>query len=165
MQISLKVIEPSWESIYRISKSVQLVKGRHGLYHEIVAAAGQIHEQFGCYAWGNPDVVFYIGSFSQDYKHGNYTSNLHGRVHNYLQNHRMKKSGQKNTNLMVFESINQALISGDISFYLYRFTSIEIGIETISFSQYSSDSDLVRALEQLLICSYKRIGQCSWNRE
>ena len=165
MEISLKVVGASWEIVYLIPKGTRLVKGRHGLYHEIVDAAGKISERFGCYSWGTPDKLFYIGSFSKDYKRGDHKSNLHGRIHNYLQNHREKDSGQKNTNLMVFDNLNQSLIVQDVMLSIYRFDHLELGVERIEYPNYTEKPEIVRALEQLLICLYKRDSQCIWNRE
>lgn len=165
MDISLKVVNPHWDLVYKIPQNQLLVKGRHDQYHQIVTEAGKIRERFGCYAWGSPNSIFYVGSFSKDYQHGDYKSNLHGRVHNYLQNHRVKETGQKNTNLMVFESINQALFVSDVCLFIYRLDHLEMSGERVGFSNYSADAHIVRALEQLLICSFKRVGQCDWNRE
>ncbi|MBE7435440.1 MAG: hypothetical protein HS100_16110 [Anaerolineales bacterium] len=165
MEISLKVFNPHWEVVYNIPKGTSLQKGRHGLYHDLVNAAGNVTVRFGCYSWGHADEIFYIGSFSKDYKHGNHKSNLAGRVHNYLQNHRTKETGQKNTNLMVFERINEGLAIRDITLKLFQFDFLELGLQRVEYASYIIDTDLVRALEQLLICSYKNIDQCRWNRE
>lgn len=165
MEIGLKVFNPHWEIVYSIPKGTSLQKGRHGLYHEIIEAAGKVPASFGCYSWSNADVIFYVGSFSKDYKHGKHKSNLHGRVHNYLQNHRIKENGQKNTNLMVFEKINETLETQDVALNLFQFDSLELGLSQIDYVTYTNDSELVRALEQLLICSYKKANQCNWNRE
>ncbi len=162
--VSFRVENPSWQEVYCITRGQQLEKGRHGLYWPIVTAAGRVSEQFGCYAWGSRDAISYIGSFSKDYQRGNHGSNLAARVHNYLQNHRLEQNGHKNTNLMVFEKINEALASHDVILYLLRFEFVELGGMKTAFAHYSADGQLVAALEQVLICSYKKAGQCSWNR-
>lgn len=165
MDIGLKVYNPHWEVVYRIPMGMYLQKGRHGQYREIVDAAGKVSASFGCYSWSNADNIFYIGSFSRDYKHGSHKSNLHGRVHNYLQNHRTKETGQKNTNLMVFEKINETLATQDVALNLFQFDFLELGSTQVDYLAYTNDADLVRASEQLLICSYKKVNQCNWNRE
>lgn len=165
MDASLVIHNSFWETVYKIAVSTPLVKGRHGLYHEIVKAAGLIQSRFGCYAWGTFDNLFYIGSFSRDYQRGDHKSNLHARIHNYLQNHRTKENGRKNTNLMVFENINQLLLTSDVSIFIYGFDYLEIGHERVEYTKYCEDAELVRAVEQLLISSYRRKGQCTWNRE
>jgi hypothetical protein len=165
MDVSLFIHNSFWETVYKISANTLLLKGRHGLYHEIVKAAGQIQNRFGCYAWGTCDTLYYIGSYSKDYKRGDHKSNLHARIHNYLQNHRTKENGRKNTNLMVFENINQSLLTGDVSILLYKFDYLEFGDERIEYSKYCEDADMVRTVEQLLICSYRRSDQCRWNRD
>ena len=164
MDVSLVIYNSYWESVYEIAASTPLLKGRHGLYHEIVKAAGQIQSRFGCYAWGTLDNLCYIGSFSRDYQRGDHKSNLQARIHNYLQNHRTKENGRKNTNLMVFENINQLLLTGDVSIFIHKFDYLEIGHERVEYAKYCQDADLVRGVEQLLICSYRRNRQCAWNR-
>lgn len=164
MDISLTIHNACWETVYKIPCNTPLMKGRHGQYHDIVKAAGNIQDQFGCYAWGAPDTIYYIGSFSKHYKRGDHKSNLHARIHNYLQNHREKENGRKNTNLMVFENINSLLLTCDVSIFILRFDYLEMGYERIGYSQYCEDTELVRAVEQLLICNHKRQKQCNWNR-
>jgi hypothetical protein len=164
MEVSLNIHNPFWETVYKIQSNSPFVKGRHGVYHEIVHAASQISQRFGCYAWGTADCLHYIGSFSQDYKRRSFKSNLHGRIHNYLQNHRSKENGRKNTNLMVFENIRETLLLQDIHLYLFTFDVLKIGEETVDYAGFSQDGELVRAVEQLLICSYRRKQQCTWNR-
>ena len=134
------------------------------MYHQIVEAAGNIEKRFGCYSWGNDGSIYYCGSFAKDYSRNGFRSNLHGRVHNYLQNHRVKDTGQKNTNLMVFENINRELKQNSILLQHFVFESLQIGDDVIDFATFSNDPNLVHAVEELLICSYRRIGQCSWNR-
>lgn len=165
MDISMKIYNPYWETVFTIPNNTPLVKGRHGMNHDLVKAAGQVQSKFGCYAWGTAEELYYIGSFSKDYKRGNHKSNLGGRIHNYLQNHREKEKGRKNTNLMVFENINKLLLSNDVSLFIYKFESLEIGDEKVDYSTYCEESDLVRAAEQLLICLYRRRNQGKWNRE
>lgn len=165
MEIGLKVFHPHWEVVCSIPKGTSLQKGRHDLYHDIVDAAGKVTVRFGCYSWGHADEIFYIGSFSKDYKHGNHKSNLAGRVHNYLRNHRTKETGQKNTNLMVFEKLNNALVTQDVVLSIFQFDFLELGLEQVNYTAFSIDTDIVRTVEQLLICSYKKHEQCAWNRE
>jgi hypothetical protein len=166
MDLSLKINDWSWKDVYKIPMNTPLIKGRHGLYHEIVKAAGEFQNRFGCYAWGtSSDRLLYVGSFSQDYQRGNYKSNLHGRIHNYLQNHRLKGNGRKNTNLMVFENIGQALLSYNVTLYIFAFDFLIIGQDVVDYAHYSEDGELVRAVEQLLITFFRRHNQCAWNRE
>jgi len=165
LEVSLQVHVPAWHTVFRIPRGAFLIKGRHGMYDELVAAAGSVRDQFGCYAWASPGVINYIGSFSRDYARGGHASNLAARVHNYLQNHRELENGRKNTNLMVFEKLNAALVTEDVSLSVFRFESANLGGGPMSFAAYTSDGQIVRAMEQLLICSCKRIGQCAWNRD
>jgi len=166
ISINLSIENPEWTVVYSIPAGTVLEKGRRGLYHEMVGSAGLVSDRFGCYSWAASDGrVYYCGSFSKDYARGNFKSNLHGRLHNYLQNHREKDSGFKNTNLMVFEHVNSLLGSDRVSFQHLKFDSIAIGGESVSYSEYCEDSSLVKAVEQLLISSYRRIGQCEWNRD
>jgi hypothetical protein len=162
--VSLEIKEPKWLTVFVIPRGTQLEKGRHGIYRDIVSSAGTIEHRFVCYAWGTKDTIHYCGSVAKDYAHGGYKSNLHGRVHNYMQNHRMKENGQVNTNLMVFKYICQTLVDQDVYLYYLTLIFLNIGNEQVSFQNYSNDSDLIHAVEHLLIAYYKRIGQCVWNR-
>lgn len=165
MDLSLKLYLSSWETIYTITKNTILLKGRRSkLYQEITHAAGSYSAQFGCYSWKDETSVFYCGSFAQDYVRGSFRSNLQGRVHNYLQNHRTKDSGFKNTNLMVFENLNNELMKNNLSLCVLRFAYLEVNGDKVDYESYCRDSGLVHAVEELLICSYRRIGECQWNR-
>jgi hypothetical protein len=163
-KLSLVINDPAWQVVFMIPQGTQLIKGRHGIYHEITNAAGTIKNRFICYAWGINDSINYCGSISQNYASGRYKSNLHGRIHNYLENHRRNENGRTNTNLMVFDNIRQILVDKDVYLYYLTFSWLNIGDEQVSYQNYSNDSDLIHAVEQLLIASYKRIGQCTWNR-
>lgn len=161
----LQLHQPVWNIVYTIPKGTLLEKGRHGLYHEITAAAGVIKQTCGCYAWAaSNDEVHYCGSFAA-YNRPEFASSLHGRVHNYLQNHRISaNTGRMNTNLMVFELINEQLRKRSVSLCFLKFNSLALGNEEIDFAEYSKQSTMVQAVERLLIAGYKRIGQCAWNR-
>ena len=165
ISLDLKLNNANWNDIYTIPKGVVLQKGRHGLYHEMVDAAASVDLRFGCYGWViEPDTICYCGSFSRDYSNRDFKSNLHGRLHNYLQNHGSKKSERKNTNLMVFDNVNAALREAAVKFQYLKFESLEIGNDVIVYDEYCQDPSLVKAVEQLLITSYRRLGQCEWNR-
>jgi hypothetical protein len=160
-EISLSIYEPRWDTVYNIPRGTILVKGRHGLYHEMIAAAKEITDKFGCYSWKNANDLFYCGSFREYSRH---ETGLAGRLHNYLQNHRIKENGQKNTNLMVFDYINRELKLSNIALCIFRFNNLKLGNCFIDYMTYSSDGNLVHAVEQLLISSYRELRQCSWNR-
>jgi hypothetical protein len=164
MNLSLKIHQPQWRTIFTIPLGTVLRKGRHGLYHDITEAAASVNERFGCYSWGSNSVIYYCGSFAQDYTRGDFKTNLQGRVHNYLQNHRQKSTERKNTNLMVFENINNVLKQSAVLLCLFTFESLEFGNDTVDFATFSTDPGLVHAVEQLLICAYRKQKQCAWNR-
>lgn len=164
-EMSLHIHQPAWKVVAAIPQGQQLVKGRRNdLYTEICRAAAGVPYRFGCYAWGSPAEVHYCGSFARDYTRGSFKSNLHARVHNYLQNHRVKPTGQKNTNLMVFEQINAALAESEIRLSVFTFEQIEIDGTAVDFGGYCQNPDLVHLVEQWLIAGYRRKGQCGWNR-
>ena len=160
----LALKDSEWKKVFIIPRGTILPKGRHGLYHKIMASAATVPDRFGCYAWGNHSEIYYCGSFSQDYTRKEFRTNLHGRIHNYLQNHRQKPNGRKNTNLVVFENINNSLLASDVILFHLVFKSVQVGAEEVDFNTFSNDSYLVRAIEQLLISSYRKQNQCSWNR-
>ena len=161
----LRIRTPRWNDLYTIPVGTVLIKGRHGLYSEMVGAMASVELHFGCYSWASdPDTIHYCGSFSKDYAKDEFKTNLHGRMHNYLQNHRTYKSGVRNTNLMVFNNINSCISETEVRFQYLEFESVEIGNAVVSYDDYCQDPNLVKAVEQLLISSYRRLGQCEWNR-
>lgn len=162
--LALRLLNPRWVLVFRIPYKTVLPKGRHGPYHDISTAAGNVHWRYLCYSWGDSSRIFYVGSVAADYVRGNFRSNLQARVHNYLQNHRTKETGHKNTNLMVFEKINEALQSGDVFLRIFEFDSLTTPRGLIAFQGYTEDPDLVRAVEQLCLWHYRQDGQCTWNR-
>ena len=162
---SVDIRQARWRTVFTFPVGTIVPKGRtNEWYKAITSAAGSVKERFGCYAWGDHAAIHYCGSFAQDYKRG-FDTNLQGRVHQYLQNHRMKANGEKNTNLQVFEHINSALKETAVSLYLLEFETLRIDEETVDFATYTTDPELVRTVEQLLTCIYRRRGQCSWNRK
>ena len=161
---SLIIREPRWDNLVALPKGTVLVKGLHGPNRQIMDALAEVPDRFGCYTWATREEVFYCGSFTQDYASGISKNNIQERVRNYLQNHRISPTGHKNTNLMVFENINAVLQNRGVDLRLLRFRCVRIGGEEIEFASYSSDPDLIRAVEQLIIAIYKERGHCSWNR-
>jgi hypothetical protein len=162
--LSLIISRPAWKPIIMIPRGSILQKGRHGLYHNITAEAALVKEHFGCYSWGNASEIFYIGSFSRDRKNNRFQSNFQARIHNYLQNHRLNENGRKNTNLMVFENLNDALKTQDIFLRIFTCEWIRFGDKEWDITRISDDGDLVLSCERLLISWYKALGQCQWNR-
>ncbi len=165
MNYSLTLNNPLWRTVYIIPKGTTMLKGRHGLYHELLDATKSFKERFGCYSWQSVGTIYYCGSYAKDYKRGHFKTNLQGRIHNYFQNHRIdSKTGRKNTNLMVFENLNKMLRNSDVSLCVLVFGSLRIGADEIDFDTFVQDPGLVHAVEELLICSYRRQKQCDWNR-
>ena len=82
---------------------------------------------------------------------------IHGRLHNYLQNH----GGA--TNKRIFENIRNALISEDVFLVHLSFEELVLGDDVLSFAEFSNDRTLAKAVEELIIANYRRIGQCDWN--
>ena len=161
----IAVKQPNWRVLFTFPQNTLVPKGRkNAIYKEITSITGAIQERYGCYAWGSSAEIYYCGSFAKDYRGDRFESNFQGRIHNYLQNHKIKDTGSKNTNLMVFEKINSTLSVCSVVLYLLEFTEIRIGDEIIDFDAFTTDSSLVQAVEQLLICVYHRHRQCQWNR-
>jgi hypothetical protein len=65
---------------------------------------------------------------------------------------------------MVFEKINDILQLNDVYLSLLTFDWLQLGDDWVDFATFSTDPDLVHAVEELLICTYRRQGQCQWNR-
>lgn len=162
MHISIKDWE--WTEVFRIPQGTLIQKGRRGIYYEIIRAAGDIKERFGCYAWGSRDKIYYCGSHARDYQRKFHENNFQQRVHNYLQNHRVKK-GRTNTNKWIFDKIKEHLGFEDIYLFYLRFKEIEIDKEIIHFKDFSEMAELVRAVEELMIAHYKKIRLVEWNRK
>jgi hypothetical protein len=167
-RFSLEIQEATWRPVYTLARGFVLQKGVRGLYKDLMSAVGRLPVQFGCYSWQSRGVVHYCGSFSHNYKdylQGRYTSNLQGRVHNYLHIHKASSTGRTNTNLNVFNKINHELREAEVTLCLCTFTELQIGGAGVSYDEYTRDPALVRAVEELLICTYKRLGECEWNRQ
>jgi hypothetical protein len=157
-RLSLEVKKPEWVDVFKYPRGHLIEKGRRGLYHEAIKAAGKVEWRYGCYAWATPkSQIRYCGSASRDYSNVEFITNLHGRLHNYLQNH----GGA--TNKRIFERIRAALISEDVFLVHFSFEELVLGGEVLSFEEFSNDRTLAKAVEELLIASYRRIGQCDWN--
>lgn len=162
MHFAIEVQQPVWRPVVAIPQGSILVKRRRNdWYRTITAAAGQVSAICGCYCWHTTDTVLYVGSF-RPYK--NFKSSLHARVHNYLLNHRINDKGITNTNLMVFNNLNLMLQQSEMLFSYFTFEAVRLGSDVISFETFSADLTLVHAVEELLIATYRRTGQCAWNR-
>jgi hypothetical protein len=70
-----------------------------------------------------------------------------------------------NTNLMIFNQINDLLRHNPVSLQLLKCDAIEVSDKKrITYEEYTHNPDLVHAIEQLLIYSYRHQDQCVWNR-
>tara|TARA_R110002096_G_scaffold128048_4_gene276193 strand:- start:333 stop:809 length:477 start_codon:yes stop_codon:yes gene_type:complete len=156
--LSIEIEKPEWVDVFRYPKGHVLEKGRRGLYYDAIRAAGEVAWRYGCYAWTTPKgKIRYCGSTSRDYTNVEFKTNLHGRLHNYLQNH----GGA--TNKRVFDNIRDALASDDVFLVHFSFRKLRLNDEVLLFEEFSNDRLLVKAVEELLIASYRRAGQCDWN--
>ncbi len=150
MNLSLEVPIWKWDLVAEISQS------GFDTISTIKKKAGEIPYQGGCYSWQNSRQVLYCGSFS-NYNDDRFKSNLQGRIHNYLHNHSVV------TNKRIFDNIKEELKRDSISLHIFRFETLQLNNETITFAAFSQDHDLVLLVEQLLICAYRRQEQCKWN--
>lgn len=162
--MKIELIKQTWKPVFQIQKGTKLLKGRHGIYWDVRKACQQLTNRFGCYSWQSAGQVHYCGSFAKDNKEAEFESNLEGRVHNYFQNHRVNSNGRTNTNKHVFDLINTTLKTDSVQLAVLEFDSVELADEAVQFADYCTDPDLVKAVEALLICHYRRRNQCSWNR-
>jgi hypothetical protein len=164
MDLSIQIINSKWKRIFTIKAGTTPDQLQGEVYPDIRKSAGNIKNHFLCYSWGTEDEIKYCGSVARDYTHGSQKSNLEGRIRNYFRNHRQESNGRKNANLNVYQNIIETLKVTDIYLSIFEFTEIRLGEKRFSYSEYSEDPELVQAVEQLLICSYKHIGQSPWNR-
>lgn len=162
--MKIELIKPGWQEVFGIVNGTVIIKGRHGVYWELREACKKVTYQFGCYSWQVSDQVQYCGSFSKDNSKEEFTTNLEGRVHSYWQTHRVKKTGMTNTNKHVFDHIQNSVKSSDVSLQILKFDELQLDSQSIDFNSYSTNPDLIKAVEQLVICYYRSQGQCTWNR-
>lgn len=162
--IALTVKRPTWQTVARITPGTPLPKRRTGASKDALVAARSIATRFGCYSWATATEILYCGSYSQDYKASAFGSNLEGRLYQYLCNHKRDSAGHpKNTNALIYDRLVQKLSSTAALFQVLSFDRILLDDRAVDFTAYSCDRYLVRAVERLLICFYKRHGQCAWN--
>lgn len=156
--MKIELLKPTWKQVFQVPMGAKIIKGRHGIYKNLRAACGLVSNRFGCYAWQSPGHVHYCGSFSADYTNPEYVSNLEGRFCNYWENHDVS------TNKHIFDSISTKIKTSSIELAIFKFCTVELDNTSVSFADFCLDSDLVKAVEALLICHYRRRKQCKWNR-
>lgn len=164
MDLSIQIMNPNWRRIFTIKAGTNPDQLQGAVYSEIRESAGNTKNHFLCYSWGTEDEIMYCGSVARDYLHGSQKSNLEGRVRNYFKNHRQEANGRKNANLNVYQNIVETLHATDVHLSIFEFSELRLGEKKFSYSEFSEDPELVQAVEMLLICSYKHIGQSTWNR-
>jgi hypothetical protein len=162
---AIQATSVGWQVVYASPAGTVLMKGRkNGGSRAVIGAAAGIAVRFGCYSWESNGTVLYCGSFSKDYAGGQFKTNFEGRVYQYLANHKRDDDGTpKNTNAKVFDLLNGLLKTAPVRLQFLRFESLSIDGKPIAFEAYSGDAALVRAVERLVIWSYKKVGQCPWN--
>lgn len=162
--IGIAIEDPTWQAVARFTTGTPLSKRRTGGTQEALLSARSISARFGCYSWATAREILYCGSYSRDYKTSACRSNLEGRLYQYFANHkRAPDNSPKNTNARVHDRLVETLTSVDAIFQVLVFDRLSLDGKEIEFSRCSSDPFLVRAIERLLICSYKQRGQCRWN--
>ncbi len=164
MKLSIHIENPEWNQVYVIPKGTTEEQLQGEVYKEIRKTAGAVNNHLACYSWGTKTEVKYCGSVARDYQHGGYKSSLEGRVHNYFKNHRQQENGRKNSNLNVFENICQTLQNEDVILSVLLFERVTLGDKVFTYQEYSENPELIQAVELLLVCYYKNIGQSPWNR-
>lgn len=161
MKFTIEVIQSSWNTIFLIPRGTVLPRGKKGLSREVILSANRVRDRFGCYTWATNGKIRYCGSFL-DY--AKYESNFEGRIYQYFSNHKRRPDGSpSNTNARVFDLLNEALETTAVALQVFRFESLKRSDESIAFASYTTDSYLVKAVERLLIWTYKNAGQCRWN--
>jgi len=164
MDISIQIKNALWKQVSAIPKGTTPDQLQDRVYKEIRREAGMIDAHLVCYCWKTEEEVKYCGSVARDYQHGGYKSAFEGRVHNYFKNHRQQENGRTNSNLNVFENICQTLKESDVILSVLVFDMIQLGSKTYTYNEFSENPEMIQAVEQLLICYYKDLGQSAWNR-
>jgi hypothetical protein len=165
MQLLLDIPEATWKRVAMIPRGRILIKGTSAISKEVLLAARGEADRFGCYCWAARGMTLYCGSFSKDYRSWQFKTNFEGRIAQYFRNHLVSKSGMPNTNLRIFNRLNEELNLADMNLLLLKFESLIGPGGNIPFSSYTSDSALIRAVERLLIWTYKAMDECPWNDE
>lgn len=160
---SLNLINPRWDLVYTIQAGSCLGEGINSRNNELLNASRSITQRFGCYCWTSDLKYYYCGSFSRDYQ--NHQSNLEGRVYQYLHNHhRSRNNVEPNTNLFVFQNINQVLHNEQVELKILNFDKLLLSDNEISYETFSSHSNFILAVEYLIITTFRFRNQCEWNR-
>jgi hypothetical protein len=162
MMFSIVIQNPKWIPLVVISQGEMVEKGRKSpLSKHILRSAETIPALYGCYGWFIGEKIAYVGSFSP---YQGKPNGLQARLGNYLGNHKVKENGSFNTNKMVFDKANESLVSNAVTIAYFRFESMNFGDRLISFEEFSCQAVFTKAVEELLICTYRLQGACDWNR-
>ena len=160
--LNLKIDDFKWKKVLEIKKQKHLQKGSNDFNKSLLAKADKIKNKFGCYCWSNSKVICYVGSFTKPYSHIK-SSNLKGRLHQYLYNHPSNKNGTPMTNKKVFNKINETLRTSDVQLKILSFSNLVINSKNVCYEDFSSSPDLILAVEKLLIAKYRIKNQNLWN--
>ena len=156
--LQLQIIKNQWQPVIEIPAGVILEKTAHDMWYKRTdKEALKVNSRFGCYAWITEDKVRYCGSFSKDYKRSN-KPNFATRISKYMGSH----TGV--TNVRIHQEINQSLQQSSVTLAHFVFDKLIIGDGVVSFTDFSNDTNLIRVVEELLICTYRYHNQCDWNR-
>ena len=157
---AISLTNPTWRPVALIPCGTTLQKGRRNdVYYVLMHATGAVADPAGCYAWSTAAGILYCESFVGP--HGRNASALQGRVNHYMGNHRTYATGFKNMNLHVFENLNVALGQADVTLSVLGFDDLLAGATHFDLAAYMHDHDLVHLVEELLIYTYRRAGQCA----
>src|SRR5262249_21967076 len=138
MNFSIEIPQPSWKLVSTIPKGTVVPKGRSPIYRHVCGSTKLELDRFGCYCWEAAGVTLYCGSFSKDYSGSGFKCNLQGRISQYFENHRISKSGNPNTNLKVFDLLNQRLQLTDTNLRVLKFDVLRSVNRSIRFNDYTA---------------------------
>lgn len=156
--LQLQIEDNIWKPIIEITQGAVLERtAKDKWYKATIAETRMIRSRFGCYTWMTEDKIRYCGSFAKDYKYGS-KPNFAARISRYLGTHK------GTINVRIHQEINLALQHSPVILAHFVFDKLILDNIEISFEDYSEDSNLIRMVEELLICTYRRENQCDWNR-
>ena len=131
------------------------------VYDRILENASKYKYSYGCYAWCIGDQICYIGSVSKDNTVPNKLNNLQARIENYFRRRGTRKEGS--TNARIMNRVADSARAGEVTFAVLSFEHLNFCGSSVGFDTFTKDWSLVLAVEELLICAYRKQNQCQWN--
>jgi hypothetical protein len=164
--MNIKIEKLKYKVVFNLNQGVFLKKGSGKNNKDILNKCSNITTPYLCYYWKTESSILYVGSISADYqKKLQHQTNLSKRVQNYLQNHAFNVlKNSSNTNLRIFNAINEQLKYSSVEFGIFQFDSLCMNERQYKYDDFSKNPYLVYMFEHILIADYKEKNQCNLNK-